>query len=1072
MSKPLQSFSMLLCLSAFSGGFALASPRIPAINVEAMQQTGTCTGVIKDAATGEPLVGASVRVHGSHKGTVTDLNGRFSLAGIVHGTHIEISSIGYSAKKVLWEGQPLDVTLQDNTHGLNELVVVGYGTQKKVNLTGAVGIVSSDALEDRPVTSVTQALQGEVPGLNLGVSNSGGALDGSMTMNIRGTGTIGDGSTSSPLVLIDGVEGDINAINPNDVASISVLKDASSASIYGARAAFGVVLVTTKSGKKGKTNVSYSGNVRFNHGIGIPEMANSVDFANTFNLAESNNGGTGVIFTKEQIQRMKDYMTGARNEDGSLKYPYGTIANSSGQWENWTGAFANTNWFDVFYKDWAASQEHNVSLNGGNEKTQWYISGNFMGQNGLLKPASDKLNRYTLNGKVTSQLAKWAKVTFNTRWIRKDFERPSYLTGLFFHNVARKWPIQPVYDPNGHFIYENEMEQIVNGGRQKNQADYLTNQLNFVFEPIKDWHINVEGTMRTYTSFQHYDVLPVYYYDVNGNAFPQKWEMGGDAYAPGSSRVNEYVYKENYYATNIYSDYSQTINKHYFKAMLGFNAEKYVTRNVSGQRDGLITPNVPTLDTANGESLASGGYDHTAVAGFFGRLNYSYDDKYLLEANLRYDGSARFGAGNRWAWFPSFSAGWNISREEFFQPLTSVVSNLKLRASWGELGNINTNDAWHPTYLSMPNGINYGWIIEGKLPSYSSNPGLVSSTLTWETVRTWDIGVDFGLFNNRLTGSFDYFVRKTLNMVGPAPELSSVLGTGIPKINNCDMKSYGFEFTIGWRDHIGDFKYGVAFNLSDAQQEITKYPNENRSLSSAYYVGQKLGEIWGLTTVGIAQSDEEMKNHLAKVDQSSYGSSWGAGDIMYADLNNDGKLNSGAWTVDDPGDYRVIGNSTPRYNFGLNLDAAWKGFDLRLFFQGTLKRDLWLDGSYFWGVTGGMWQSNVFKEHLDYWTPDNPNAYYPRPRWDGNNRYAQTRYLQNGAYARLKNITLGYSLPKAWVNKAGMQNVRIYISGENLLTFTSLSKIFDPENIGSLYGETGKTYPLQSTISVGINVNF
>lgn len=550
--------------------------------------------------------------------------------------------------------------------------------------------------------------------------------------------------------------------------------------------------------------------------------------------------------------------------------------------------------------------------------------------------------------------------------------------------------------------------------------------------------------------------------------------MGQNTYSPGQTRINEYVYKENYYVANIYTDYSFSLGDHHFKAMVGFNAEKYATRNITGQKDGLYTSSLPYLTLASSADDVSGYPDATAVAGFFGRLNYNFQDKYMFEANIRHDGSSRFVGNKRWGTFPSFSIGWNIAREKFFERISNAttITSLKMRASWGELGNTRLK-SWHPTYSSLPVGTKLTWILNGALPVYATNPGLVSKNLTWENIRSWDIGLDFAAFNNRLTGSFDYFVRQTLNMVGPAPERSSVLGTSVPVENNCDLKSYGFEFQIGWRDQIKDFKYGVNFNISDAQQEVTRYPNENNSLENdKYYKGGKLGDIWGYTTIGIANTDKEMKEHLAKANQNALGTNWAAGDIMYADLNGDGKVNNGANTLEDHGDLRIIGNKTPRYNFGLNLNASWKGFDVRLFFQGTLKRDLWLDGIYFWGADGGMWHSNAFKEHLDYWTPQNTSAYYPRPLYDNRNKKVQTRYLQNGAYCRLKNLTLGYTLPKTWTTKMGMQSVRLYVSCENLLTITSLSKIFDPENIGSLYGGEGKTYPLQSTASFGININF
>ena len=1027
------------------------------------QNQAACKGVVKDA-TGESAIGASVIVEGTNLRTVTDVDGNFSLNGVKHGATIKISYLGHVTKVVKWNGAPLSVQLEDDKKTLDEVVVVGYGVQKKVNVTGAVSTVNSDILENRPVTNVSQALQGEVPGLNLSVSNSGGSLDATMSMNIRGTGTINSGSNSSPLVLIDGVEGDLSTINPNDVESISVLKDAASSSIYGSRAAFGVILVTTKSGKNGKVNVAYSGNVRFNHGIGIPEMASSVEYAKMMNAAETNAGGN-AHFSESQIQKMQDYIDG-KIKDATDRNP------NSNTWNNWDASWANTNWFDVFYKDWAASQEHNISLNGGNEKTQWYVSGNFMGQNGLLNVGKDKLNRYTLNGKLTTELASWAKMTYNTKWTRQDYSRPSYMSGLFFHNVARKFPTQPVYDPNGHYIRENEMEQMENGGLQTKNKDYFTNQLAFVFEPVKDWHINLDGTIRVYNDWEHWDVLPVYYYDCDNNAQLMQWGMGDNTYSKGQTRVQEYSYRENYYAVNAYSDYSHSFGDHYFKIMGGFNAEKYVTRDLTGQRDGLYTTSLPYLAVASSSDYAYGNPDEMSVAGFFGRLNYNYQDKYMFEANARYDGSSRFVGNKRWGFFPSFSAGWNIAKEKFFENISraTTITNLKIRGSWGELGNTRL-EAWHPTYSSLPIGTKYGWVLNGSLPNYASNPGLVSSNLSWETIRSWNVGLDFGLLNNRLTGTFEYFVRQTLDMVGPAPERSSILGTSVPKENNCDMKSYGWELQIGWRDQIKDFKYGVSFNISDAQQEVTRYPNESGYLGY-YYKGRKLGEIWGYTTEGIAQSRDEMEEHLAKANQSSLGSNWDAGDIMYKDLNNDNKVNSGAYTLDDHGDLRVIGNSTPRYNFGLNLDASWKGFDLRMFFQGTLKRDLWLDGVYFWGADGGFWQSNAFKEHLDYWTEDNRGAYYPRPLYSSKNKQTQTRYLQNGAYMRLKNLTVGYTLSKSITMKAGMSRVRVYVSCENLFTLTSLSKIFDPENIGSLYGSAGKTYPLQSTVSLGLNVNF
>ena len=1074
MLKHLRSVGTFLLLASMSGGVANALPVESVTGVENIQQNETATGVVKDAL-GETVIGASVVVKGTTNGTITDFDGNFSISGVKKGDIIQISFVGYQTQEIAWNGTPLDVVLKDDTQALEEVVVVGYGTQKKVNVTGAVAMVDSKAIASRPVANASQALQGVVPGLNLTVGNSGGSLDGEMNINIRGTGTIGDGSSSSPLILIDGIEGNLNTVNPADIESVSVLKDAASASIYGARASFGVILVTTKSGKSGKTNVSYSGNARFNNAIGLPDVMDSYKFAQYFNRASANRGG-GQIFSDAVLDRIQKY------QEGTFKDT--TVDNGSGIWQKWSNANGNTDWMDEFFGGWAVSQEHNISINGGNEKTQFVMSGSFLDQNGLIKHGSDDFQRYTMNAKITTAVTDWFKITLNTKWTREDFARPTYLTGNFFHNLARKWPVHPAYDPNGFPMDEGEVEQMENGGLQNSQKDFFTNQLHLVFEPIKNWRINLEGSVRTTTQYQHWEVLPVYAYDVEGNPYYTVWDMGYGSYASGASRVNEYSWKENYYTTNIYSDYfKQFDNGHYFKVMAGFNAELYKTRSITAQKNTLITPDVPTLNTATKDPTVSGGYDHTAVAGFFGRINWSYKDRYMFEANGRYDGSARFVGDKQWGFFPSFSAGWNIANEEFFQDVAEKIQlgSLKFRASWGQLGNVNTNDPWHPFFQAMPNGSNYNWLVNGSRPNYASNPGMVSSALTWETVETLDFGLDWSFFNNRLTGSFDYFVRSTKDMVGPAPELSNVLGTTVPKINNCDLKSYGWELELGWRDQINDFKYGVKAVISDDQQKITRYPNDSRDLGR-YYDGRMLNEIWGFKTIGIANSQEEMDNHLAKVDQSICGSGWGAGDIMYADLDGDGKLTKGSYKEGDTGDWQIIGNSTPRFKFGLTLDAAYKGWDFRVFFQGVAKRDLWLTGNYFWGANGqgNEWQSAGFEEHWDFWRPEgdplgaNLDAYYPKVNFSGSrNNVQQTRYLQNGAYLRMKNVQIGYSFPQSWIQKVGMSNLRVYVSADNLLTLTSLSDIFDPEATGDLAGTgSGKLYPLQRVVSMGVNINF
>lgn len=1067
MRKVVKPIGMLLLCSTLGMGNVYAVPSAGTAGVQSVQQEGTCTGVVVDA-TGMTVIGASVRVKGTTNGAITDLDGKFSLKNVANGAIIEITYIGYQPVEVKWEGKTLNITMKEDSEMLDEVVVVGYGTQKKVNVTGAVSMVDSEVFESRPVQNVTQALQGQIPGLNMATTNTGGELGSEMSISIRGAGTVGAGSSAQPLVLIDGMEGDMNALNPNDIESVSVLKDASASSIYGARGAFGVILITTKSGQAGKTRVNYTGNVRFSSPTRMPEMANSIDFANYFNK------GLGWdMFTQETIQKMRQWQAGEFTDPTTPEY-YGTIVGTDNRYLAYGSAFANTNWFEEMFRSNVPSQEHNVSVSGGSEKLTYMISGNFLNQNGLLRHGKDQYNRYTLSSKLSAKPAEWLTINLTNRWSREDNKMPNYLKntgGNFYHNIARRWPSNPARTPHG-WMNGMEIIELEEGGQWKNQQNTVSNQLQLIFEPIKDFHITLEGNMRRYTESRHEEILPITANDADGNPFGISW----NGRAVGSSYIYEHRLTEDYYSTNILMDYSKTIKDHYFKIMGGFNAELYHQDYLYGDGQSIITPTVPELNQTQKLRDAWNSKNERAVAGFFGRINYNWKERYMFEANLRYDGSSRFIGDKRWGLFPSFSAGWNIAREEFFEPITHYIGTLKLRGSWGQLGNNNT-DNWYPFFQTLSTGSqNSAWVINGQQMNTASLPGIVSDVLTWETIESWDIGLDFGLFNNRLTGSIEYYNRYTYDMVGPAPTLPAVLGTNAPRVNNADMKSYGWELDISWRDHIKDFNYGIRFNLSDNQDKILTYPNESGNLGT-YRSGMMLNEIWGYTTVGIAQTQEQMDQHIANA-RPNFGTSWGAGDIMYADLNGDGEVTNGSNTIYDHGDLTIIGNSTPRYNFGLTLDGEWHGIDFSIFMQGVMKRDYWADQAYFWGAYGDEWQSTCFVEHLDYWSEDNPDAYYPRPimSLDGTvaqkNHQKQTRYLQSAAYMRLKNVQVGYTFPQKWVNKAGIESLRVYVSADNLATFTSLSKIFDPEALISVNGGTGKTYPLQRTISIGVNLNF
>lgn len=1051
----------------FENNYITLSPKVNAVNQDKKKITGKVTD-----QNGEAVIGASVVEKGTTNGIMTDMDGNFTLE-VGDAVVVQISYIGYRTKEVSVTGKNhFLVQLLEDMQALDEVVVVGFGTQKKVNLTGAVSMVDSEVLESRPVQNVSQALQGVVPGLNFSVNKTGGELNNNLEMDIRGGGTIGEGSKSAPLVLIDGIEGDMNSINPNDIKSISVLKDASSSAIYGSRAAFGVVLITTKEGKAGRTNVNYSTNVRFSTPSALPTMMDSYQFAQFFNRAAMNQGGSPV-FDETTMQRIIDYQAG--------KITSGSQVRPDGYYSENVLANANTDWFDKMYKKAVPSHEHNLSVSGGSDKITYLVSGSFMKQNGFINYNSDDFKRYTLNARIKADLSKYVTLVYGSKWIREDYDKPSYLGDLFYDSIARTWPTCPEYHDNGNYG-STMVYRLLYAGRNIDQKDQTYNQLQLTIEPIKDWKIYAEGNMRTINRMNHSELLPIPWINAAGE---MAYGSLDGSRAAGATEVTEQSWRDNYLTGNLYSDYfKQFESGHYFKVMAGFNAELMKSRDVKGIMDNLITPDLPTLNTATENPRTSGGYSHWSTVGFFGRLNYNFQEKYLFEFNLRHDGTSRFLGDQRWGTFPSFSLGWNVAREGFFENLGNLkeyISTLKFRGSWGQLGNTNTEDLY-PFYLTVPFKTQAGgWLIDGKKSNLSYAPGLVSTMLTWETVESWNVGLDWGAFNNRLTGSFEYYVRQTKDMVGPAPELPSILGTGVPKMNNADMKSYGFDLDVSWRDKVGDFSYGVKFVLSDNKRKVTRYPNEN-GIYSQWYAGKMSGELWGYETIGIAKTQEEMDKHLASLPNGgqTIGSQWAAGDIMYKDLNNDGKIDAGSSTLGDPGDKKIIGNSTPRYRFGLTLDGSWKGFDLSLFFQGVAKRDYLLAGPYFWGAKNGQWHSVGFDYHWDFFRPEgdplgaNVDSYYPRPLFDqgGKNQQDQTRYLQNAAYLRLKNLQLGYTFPKAWVNKIGLQHLRLYFSGDNLFTVTGLHGYYDPEALGDTGDKMGKVYPLSRTYSVGMNINF
>lgn len=1088
-------FSKELGLKAFLAWVVCLALSLNVQFANAQGQTINVTGTVSDAL--GPVIGASVVEKGNTgNGTITDMDGKFSLM-VPSDATLVISFVGYATQEIPLAGRTsISVDLKEDAEMLQEVVVVGFGTQKKVNLTGSIGIADAKDLEARPVTNATQALQGLVPGLQ--ISTNTGELDKNMSINIRGAGTIGDGSSGSPLILIDGMEGDLNTVNPQDIENISVLKDAAAASIYGSRAPFGVILVTTKKGKSGKATINYNNSFRWGSPINMPEMMDSYTFANYYNQAAFN-GNQGQQFSDAVMRQMLEFQAAGGSSRGGLPTDGNVWGKPAG--DPFTTAYANTDWYKEIYKDSSFSQEHNMSISGGSEKITYYASLAYLDQNGLLRPADDKLQRFNASAKFSAQLTDWLKFNYSVRYVRQDMERPTKFNGGLYEKIGRQtWPNLPVYDENGYYFNSNAdtpVMQLALGGTRNVQTDKTYQQASLVIEPIKNWVTNVEFNYSLNNVDTRETELPYYNHKVDGSV--------DDTH--GTSSLYQDYTKETYMNWNIYSTYSFTINDdHNMKVMAGFQSEEMRQKFFSAKGYGLQAEDLPELDLiSNQDGLGVdkvpevGGYrNEWATAGFFGRINYDYQGRYLGEVNLRYDGTSRFREGNRWQLSPSFSLGWNIAQEGFWEDFQDYCNQLKLRLSYGVLGNMNTT-GWYPTYRVMTlESANGSWLQNGVKPNKSYVGDLISTLLTWEKVRSWNVGLDFGFFNNRLTGSVEAFVRYTDNMVGPSIELPATLGLAAPKTNNCDLKTTGWELTIGWQDRT-DFglNYGIKFNVSDARTYIESYPgNPTNSIANspnAYVAGREIGEIWGFETVGIAKTDAEMQAHLAAVGgQDQIGSeAWTAGDIMYADLDGQPGITKGAQTVDDHGDLKVIGNTTPRYLFGLDLNAAYKGVDFRLFFQGVGKRDYWQGSNMFWGVISNMWWSAGLKEHADYFRAEpiglegyqiaaNPDAYYPRPRFGTDqNHEVQTRYLQKASYIRLKNFQLGYTLPTSLTNKWGIGNCRIFLSGENLWTGTKLSKLFDPEtlnggntddNANGAIKSGGNAYPLSRVWSFGLSV--
>ncbi|MDR0559710.1 MAG: TonB-dependent receptor [Prevotellaceae bacterium] len=1022
---------------------------------------GKITGKVSDES-GASLSGVSVVIKGSNVGVLTDVNGNYSISVTGADNVLVFSLMGFATQETGAGGRTvINVTLVEESTKLEEVVVVGYGTQKKANLTSAIGTASGKVLENRPITTVGEGLQGIIP--NLQITPGGTAPGQGASFNIRGYTSLNGGS---PLVLVDGVVQDPNLVNPGDIESVSVLKDAASAAVYGARAAYGVILLTTKSGKKNQKPVfNVSASWAGSSPIHLQHSMSALDYVNLMNLS-AKNSGQGAIFDERQIGFIKKY-----NDDpvNNLPVYYDPTVETDGRY----GYCGNTDWADVLYKN-GGLQNYNISMSGGSENTQYFISYGLLNQQGILAAYDDKYQRHTINMDLTTDINRWLTFGGKVRYTYGYEDHPSggmSNSGLGAYTGVLKAdlpPFMPIRHPDGNYAGQGSITNPFAvgelGGYDQRRVNDLWVTGKITLHPLKGWNIYSDFTFNPYSWNQERVVKPFYEKRADGSEYIYPWVKD---HGVTRSNANDY-----YTAVNVYTDYFTNIGKNNFKVTLGYNQEIKINKSFNAVRLGLINKDTPMLSLSTGTQTVGDNATSWAVQGVFGRLHYDYAEKYLIDINGRYDGSSRFAKGHRFALFPSVSAAWYISREDFMESISHILNDLKIRGSYGSLGN-QTNDN---NFLYVPGysiDTNQGYIVDGGRGVAVTAPGLVSASLTWEKVTQWNAAVDFGFLQNRLNGSFDFFTRSTIGMLVSSQPLPGVLGTGAPQANAADLKTVGWELTLKWDDRIENIglDYHASFVLSDALAEITKYRNPTGSLGS-YYVGRKIGEIWGYESNGLFQSVEEIA--AAPSQNRLYNGTWNPGDVRYVDKNGDGEISNGDNTLANHGDISIIGNTTPRYQYGVSLGAAWKGFDLDIFLQGVGKRNWNPDGRFF-GVNG-RWDVPA-RDIESYWTEENHNGFLPRQYQESRgNRQTNTRYLQNAAYLRFKQFSLGYTLPAAMTRKVSIEKVRVYFTGQNMFTWTKLSKLYDPEIIGTAGRDTGvasnMTYPVARTFSFGLNVTF
>lgn len=1015
---------------------------------------GKVTGI-----TGEPLIGANVLAIGSKQATITNLNGEFTLEVPADGK-LQVTYIGYLPQEVSTNGKTqIVIQLKEDSQLMDEVVVVGFGTQKKVNLTGAVTAVNvQETLGDRPIANITAALQGVVPGLK--IEGATGTPGDNLSYNIRGTTSINGGG---PLVLVNNVPMDINMIDPQDIESVSVLKDAASAAIYGARAAFGVILITTKQGKKDMApKFNYNNNFSFSKALELPQKANPLESV----LAYKEMGWPNDTYVDgKNIPQwetyVRDYM------DNPSKYPQGYIFDEKGN----LFLMRENDMFADMMENYGFMQNHSFSVSGGGSRTNYRIGLGYTNEDGILITDKDRYERANLSSFLSVEVNKWLTTQLDIRYANSTQNKVEQGGRNGVWGSAMQLPsyqnISP-YEVDGITYPAETSATYIRYGEPRivKKTDFRALG-RIIISPLKNLKITGEYTYNRVTNYNRMYVKQYKYIGMNFTGILNNTENTRYALTQGFN---------NYNAINIFANYDFSIGNHNIGVMGGFNQEENHAESQWTERKDVLLSNLPSISGATGTTTATDTFNEYALRGLFYRVNYSYKDRYMVEANGRYDGTSRFPKNNRFGFFPSFSGGWRISEESFMAGTRSVLSNLKFRASWGSIGNqiILLSDGSPDNYLYIPEmapGLT-NWLVGGKKPTTLSTPPMVSSAFTWEKVYTLDFGVDFGFFDNRLNGTFDWYRRDTKGMLAPGMDLPWVVGVAAAKQNAADLKTYGWELELNWRDRIKDFSYRIGFNLYDSQSEITKFNNETNLLGT-YRKGQKIGEIWGYVTDRFYREDDFNADGTLKegIPIPKGAGKVYPGDVLYKNFDDDATtIWSGKGTADDPGDQRIIGNSTPRFHYGINAGLSWKGFDLSIFLRGVGKRDFWRTDQIAWPTA--TWGS-LFKETLNFWTPEHTDAYFPRVYANNGvntatNRWKQTKYLANAAYVKLQNITLSYTLPKVWTKQIYFDEVKVFFSGENLHTWDHL-----PEGLESdMLSKGAWEYPFMKKFSLGFNVTF